>query len=132
MKKLLISLFLIFIVGCTAQSAVIKEISINSLTLATDKELYHSNENMNVSVTADISDACNATLRVYGINSRYNRLDKTQIVKLSKGLNTLSVDYTTPRCNTCSGIKAGTYDITAELKIENTTSNASKKVDIQQ
>ena len=104
-----------------------------ALTLETDKDVYHSGETMNINVNVVSNEVFDGDLMVYGINSRYYRLNKTKEVNLTKGLNTFIFEYKAPSCNTCSGIRAGAYDVTAKLTYQNETiANSTISVDIQQ
>ena len=90
-----------------------------SITLfETDKKAYHSREKMNVTIELDSADyAQDAVLKVYGIYSGRNRLDITRKIKLDKGVNRVTYEYTTPSCFGCAGINPGTYNITSELYV---------------
>jgi hypothetical protein len=140
MKRIYIFLFIVSLISCTTQTlnnTVIKQeepLSIE-MDLNTEKELYHSNELMKINVTINSNkELNNASLIVKGINSRKRfRLNKEQKINLKKGVNSFIVEYTTPRCNTCSGIKEGTYEIIAKLiHDENIIANNSSNVEIKQ
>lgn len=105
-----------------------------SIALSTDKELYHSNEIMKVTVDIECNiQVRNATLRVYGIHASRYRLDKNQAVNLEPGNNTVVIDYKTPSCNRCSGIRPGTYEVSAELSYGGIgAAKATKNIEIQQ
>jgi hypothetical protein len=142
MKAIILILILVlFTVGCE-QAELQEEIStaeaqetLNAnIELATDKELYHSNEmmNINVDISADKEEE-NITVKVYGIYASRNRLDLTKNTALSQGDNNIAFEYKTPSCNTCSGIKAGRYQITADiLKDGSKIASVSKNIDIEQ
>jgi hypothetical protein len=103
------------------------------ISLSTDKPLYHSNEVMKIDVGVVSMNQMNVQLKVYGIYASRNRLDNVQDVNIIAGENKFSVDYTAPSCNTCSGIKAGNYSITAELVSGNKSlAKVVKNVEIQQ
>lgn len=125
MKKIIIFLFLLFVIGCTT------EFITSSITLTTDKNLYHSNEVMKI--TANINSPVelnNATIRFYGIYASRYRLDKTKTVNLQKGQNIVTLEYNAPSCFGCSGIKPGTYKINADI-IHNKETLANSSVDIE-
>jgi hypothetical protein len=115
MKRIiLILMLLVFLSGCTMQGKYIHRPGIASLE--TDKGLYHSGEIINI--TAGINSPINlenVKVRFYGIYSRVYRLDNTQTVNLSIGKNTASLEYKAPNCFGCSGIRPGTYQISADL-----------------
>ena len=70
-----------------------------------DKQLYHSNELMNITLKVySPDDMKDIEIRVYGIEDRQNRhkLDITKKINLTKGTNTLSLSHTTPSCFGCA------------------------------
>ena len=111
--------------GCLLRSGVsittlppIKESKLAIDFFSVPKNVYHSNENMNVTlVVRSPSNFENATLKIYGIYSRRYRLNETVQFNLSKGVKIVSFDYTTPSCFGCAGIQPGEYNITAELLV---------------
>ncbi|MBD3248905.1 hypothetical protein GF336_02560 [Candidatus Woesearchaeota archaeon] len=132
MKKIFL-IFLFFLpIGCTDVELVNPDIS--SITLSTDKNLYHSDELMNITASIQSNiESENLILRIYGIYSGRNRLDSSKTINLKKGMNMESIQYKTPRCTGCAGIRPGTYQINAQLKYNNTLiANASKDIDIAQ
>lgn len=101
-----------------------------------EKDLYHSNEVMNISISVSARGSPeNATIRLSGIEDRYGdlRLEKELPVTLSPGPNTVMFDYQLPSCSHCSGIDPGIYLIEVEL-IRNGTvlSNATRTVQLEQ
>jgi len=138
MKKLLLTFILVlFLAGCqeTKEATYTTEQgSAVGVSLSTEKELYHSNEMMKIHVDMLASNFINgAELRVYGIYAGSYRLDYKRSVDLEKGSNEADIEYRTPSCNTCSGIKAGNYDIIAELtKNGNIIGKSTKRIEIQQ
>ncbi|MBN1503167.1 hypothetical protein JW930_06490 [Candidatus Woesearchaeota archaeon] len=88
-----------------------------ALMIATDKTLYHSNELINITISAISTQPLdNATFILRGIYSGYWRLDQTFLLTLEPDkMEKINVLYTTPACNRCSGISEGAYDINAEL-----------------
>lgn len=106
--------------------------NIKSVSLLTDKDVYYSNELMNITVIIDSENIIeNVDVRVYGINARRNRLDKTEKVGIKEGLNTVNFLYKTPSCYGCAGISPGIYKINAEVKYDNKTINKIKEVEIR-
>lgn len=104
------------------------------ISLSTDKETYHSNEHMDIAVTID-SPAIfrDVGVRVYGIKAGSYRLDKTEKMNLSIGVNTLTFSYKTPRCTGCAGIRPGNYQINVDLIYTNDfIARATKNVEIKQ
>lgn len=125
MKQILL-IILILIAGCSVQPAQeinFETIEVYDVNLTADKDLYHSGEVIHLEAKVDIPDA---TVKFYGIHSKRNRLDQT--VELVNGLAVL--DYNAPRCNSCSGIREGIYQITADV-YSNEEKIGTKTIDIE-
>lgn len=137
MKKYFLIL-LIFIIGCeTIQLRAPDEISsfsLDEINLATDKELYHSGEMMHIAFDINSPVAINnLSVRFYGIHAGNYRLDQTKIVNLTKGENTIRIDYNAPSCYGCAGISPGIYQISADVIYdEEILTNTSVDIEIQQ
>ncbi len=133
MKKILFILSLLFLMGCESRT-IGPTGSAYGMQLSTDKNVYHSNEIMNITIDIQSNtDTKNMTLRIYGIYSGKNRLERTKTITLKKGANTESITYKTPRCTGCAGIRPGTYKVNAQLKYNNTLLvNTSNDIDIAQ
>lgn len=132
MKKssltVLIIIGLSFISGCVTGQE--EGVTISLKNISTDKILYHSSENVNL--TAMIyskSDLENVTVIANGINGRLN---KKKILDLKKGINKVSFSYKLPRCNVCGGISAGDYELNCEVIYKNITEKESIAISIQQ
>ena len=118
---------------------LLKMIPANSLELniesfSTDKEVYHSNEPMNITLGISSSDKIdNVTVNVFGIKDRGNnyRINKLETVNLTSGINTFTYSYTTPSCYGCAGIDAGIHEITAIISYQNISQNSTIKIDIE-
>ena len=130
MKNLfLISLAIIGIIlisGCVTE----QEIIVSLKNLSTDKALYHSSENVNL--TAMIyskSDLENVTVLATGINGRLN---EQKILDMKKGVNEIHFNYKLPRCNVCGGISAGDYELNCDVIYKNITEKKSIAINIQQ
>jgi len=119
-------LLLLLLVGCVY---VVEETSVPagfeadpfSVKLSTDKSLVHSAENIHIISDIHSPIEGDATVRFYGIYSKKYWLDHTQPVFLTKGQNVVTLDYRAPKCNTCSGIKEGSYDIEVDLIVQGET-----------
>jgi len=86
--------------------------------VTTDKELYHSNDVMKITVLVrSQGDMTNTTLVLSGIRDRHGspHLRKEIPVSLSPGPNTLVYDHRLPTCSSCSGLLPGTYEVEAAL-----------------
>ncbi len=132
MKKLFLVILIItglsFISGCVLEQN--EGITISLKNLSTDKTLYHSSENVNL--TAMIyskSDLENVTIMANGINGRLN---EQKILDLKKGINEMHFSYKLPRCNVCGGIRVGDYNLSCRVIYENITAEKSITINIQQ
>jgi hypothetical protein len=62
------------------------------------------------------ADLYNVIVRGYGIYAgTHYWLNKTTLMDLKNGINNVTFYYTTPPCNKCAGIAAGTYTIEADI-----------------
>ena len=111
-----------------AQAAEAAVISV--MNLSTDKEVYHSSDVMNLSITIDSSsDLEGVQLTAKGIKNKMNMM---KTVNLSEGENTFNFIYKLPTCNVCGGISAGTYDVQCEVIHGNTTLKNTTSVELRQ
>ncbi len=132
MKKLflviLIIMGLFFISGCVTEQN--KGTMISLKNLSTDKALYHSSENVNLTTMIySKSDLENVTVMANGINGRLN---EKRILDLKTGINEISFSYKLPRCNVCGGISVGDYSLNCEVIYKNITEKKSITINIQQ
>ena len=101
-----------------APVAANQSVTASIISVTTDKDLYHSKEIMNITVTVSSQgDMSNATLRFKGIQNLHGDFQiNTEIpANLSPGLNTLVYKHELPRCSSCSGLNAGTYQVEVQL-----------------
>ena len=101
------------VVGCTGLTRA------DILSVNTDKELYHSNNVMNITVAVTSPRTIdNVTLNITGIQDRYGdlRLSHKIQANLSPGTNTLTYDYQLPPCSKCAGIDPGNYSFNVTLE----------------
>ena len=131
MKKLILFFILILVSGCGIQGFFINE---PSMTLKTDKEVYYSADIIHItSKIMSPINTDNASIRFYGIYTNRYRLDQTFPINLTKGKNTITLDYTSPKCNVCGGIREGTYQISVDIIYNNEVYlNESVDVEIKQ
>ncbi len=105
------------IVETTTTLAVVLPQRDFEVLLSLDKEVYYSNEEMNISVKVLSSEEVEgARINLLGIYSTRERLNRKRIVELQEGENEFYFSYTTPRCYGCAGISQGFYNITSELE----------------
>jgi len=106
-----------------------------SITVLTDKEVYHSNEEMEIKVLIETTEELpDSEIYLYGIDTggvRGPRLEIEEDAEIKVGSTALSFEYTTPKCYGCAGISEGLYNINVELTDENgTIANATTEVEI--
>ena len=112
------------------QALAAEEAVISVSNLSTDKELYHSADVMNLSITIySMSELQGVQVTANGINNKMNML---KTVNLSSGENTFHFIYRLPRCNVCGGIGAGRYDIRCEVIHGNTSVKNTTYVELRQ
>jgi len=130
-KSFLISLIIIglfFISGCVTEQEEGTAISLKNLS--TDKALYHSSENVNLTaVIYSESDLENVTIIATGIN---RRLNEKKILDLKTGINEIPFSYKLPKCNVCGGISAGDYNLSCIVTYKNITAEKIITINIQQ
>jgi hypothetical protein len=105
-------------------------------SVITDKEVYQSNDRMEILIRVASSSAIsdNLSLKVEGIvdTSGRSRLNETHQVILNQGDNEFHYTFIMPVCSRCAGLPAGNYSFNVSLDRENTTvSTAMHGVTIQ-
>lgn len=105
-------------------------------SLTTDKDLYHSNEVMNIAISVSTTGTVdNATVQIQGISDRHgrNRLSHEIHTNLTSGPATFVYDYQLPSCSSCAGLDPGTYEVNVTLLRGNETlSHLNRTVRIEQ
>lgn len=94
-------------------------VSADILSVSTDKDLYHSNEVMFVTVEVSSSRPLDKAIILFsGIEDRYGdlKLNDTLSANLTPGINTLSYNHTMPSCSHCSGLDPGDYQFNVTLE----------------
>lgn len=119
-------------VGCLSSGIARADI----LSLSTDKDLYHSNEVMTISVDVTASGNLDDTLlKIEGIEDRYGnlRLSREIAANLTPGTNQFSEDFRLPSCSHCAGLDAGTYFVNVTIEKDGVIMDmASHQVRIEQ
>jgi hypothetical protein len=88
------------------------------LNLSSDKEIYHSSEEMELTTIIKTSTKLeNLTVKVYGINDRGGsfRVSGERIVNIDPPGTTETFEFRMPSCYGCAGISPGEYKITMEI-----------------
>ncbi|NYT07994.1 MAG: hypothetical protein GKC05_07065 [Methanomicrobiales archaeon] len=119
-------------VGCLSSGIARADI----LSVSTDKDLYHSNEVMKISIDITASGTLNNTLlKIEGIEDRYGNLRLTREIaaNLSPGTNQFSEDFRLPSCSHCAGLDAGSYFVNVTIEKDGMVmDSASRQVQIEQ
>ncbi|HON81247.1 MAG TPA: hypothetical protein PLN56_04015 [Methanoregulaceae archaeon] len=88
-------------------------------SVSTDKDLYHSNEVMMVSIEVTSSGTLdNTLLKIEGIEDRYGNYHVSREIEanLTPGTNPFSEEFRLPACSSCAGISAGTYFVNVTIE----------------
>lgn len=122
----LLSLFLVLLIPQIAKdTGVCEDASAKTtardkpvMNLASDREIYHSSEEMRLNAIAGPSENSeNVTLRIYGIrdNSGNLRVSEERNATMGQdGLNETFV-FRMPSCYGCAGVSPGEYEIVMEM-----------------
>jgi hypothetical protein len=106
------------VVGIAIAASFFGPVSADILSVSTDKDLYHSNEVMHVTVEVTSSRSLdNASVLFSGIEDRYGglKLNGTLSANLTPGINILSYEHTMPSCSHCSGLDPGDYEFNVTI-----------------
>ena len=119
-------------VGCLSSGIARADI----LSVTTDKDVYHSNEVMKISIDVTSSGKLdNTLLKIEGIEDRYGnyRLSREIAANLSPGTNQFSEEFRLPSCSHCAGLDAGTYFVNVTIEKDGMIMDmASRQVQIEQ
>ncbi|MFZ3168635.1 MAG: cytochrome c biogenesis protein CcdA [Candidatus Methanoperedens sp.] len=100
------------------------------LAIATEKDVYYSNETLRVHIDFYSRIDGNGKLGVSGIRNDFDRplINKTQDITFVKGINGFDLEFTTPSCEECSALSPGEYAINATVTVSGKTFETYKKV----
>lgn len=114
------------------QESEIPELTLN---LSSDREIYHSSEEMQLEATIKAeTNAENLTVKVYGIKDSAGRfrVKGERVVNVDPPGTTETFVFRMPSCYGCAGVSPGDYDITFEvLKDGEMIGNFSKLVKLE-
>lgn len=108
--------------------------SVNStLSVVTEKEIYHSNETLKVYVDFNSPAAGNAEIRVSGIKNMFDTplLSEEKNLRIEKGNSRVDFEFTTPSCEECSALKPGKYFMNASVSVGGKNYEAYTKITLE-
>lgn len=115
----------------TYEFGKIKSDYVNStLSVATDKDIYHSNETLKAYVDFNSPAAGNANIRVSGIKNMFDTplVSEEKNIRIEKGNNRIDFEFKTPSCEECSALKPGMYFMNASVSLGGKTYEAYGKI----
>ncbi|MEE9323879.1 MAG: hypothetical protein V3U72_05040 [Candidatus Aenigmarchaeota archaeon] len=89
-----------------------------TLNLSSDKEIYHSSEEMELTTAIEVSTkAENLTVKVYGIKDRSGnyRVKGEKVVDVDPPRGNETFAFQMPSCYGCAGVSPGEYEIIFEV-----------------
>jgi len=107
--------------------------AIKIVSLSTDKDIYHSNENVEIVLAVYSPDDTNDMLiKVSGVKSRkgiyfVSLSNKTNLIA---GDNKITFTQKLPACSGCAGISTGTYFINVSVAYDDEVVNATHSIAI--
>ena len=115
----------------TYKSGRIEPDSVNPvLGMATQKDVYYSNETLKVHIDFYSRIDGKAQLGVSGIRNDFDRplINKTLDITFVKGTNGFDLEFTTPSCEECSALSPGEYAVNATVNVSGKTFETYKKI----
>lgn len=112
-------------------SGVLEPDSVNPvLTIATEKDIYYSNETLRVHIDYYSPIEGNALLEISGIKNDFDRalITKVQDIVFGKGITGFDFEFQTPSCEECSALSPGEYAINASVTADKRTFETYKKI----
>jgi len=105
----------------------------NTLTISTEKEVYHSNETLNVHIEFNSSKEVEANIQVSGITNLFGRamLSETREALLKKGDNSFDFEFKMPSCEDCSAVAPGAHYINATISIGTQNYDNNTKITLE-
>ncbi len=120
----ILSLFVVL--GCL-ESSPYQE---NTLSIWTEKGVYHSNETLRVHIDFNSTKDGEARLQVSGIKNAFGRamITETRDVILKKGENGFDFKFITPSCEECSAVSPGQHQLNATLSFGGKSYEISREI----
>lgn len=106
-----------------------------TLNLSSDKEVYHSSEELELKTTIETETGIeNLTIKVYGIKDRRGnyRVNGERKVNIDPPGTSETFAFRMPSCYGCAGVSPGDYEIVFEvLQNEKVIGNFSKTIRLE-
>ncbi len=104
-----------------------------TLSVITDKEIYHSNETLKVYLDFNSPDAGTAEIQVSGIKNMFDTplISEKRDVRIEKGNNSVDFEFNTPSCEECSALKPGNYFMNATISLGGKTYEAYSRITLE-
>jgi cytochrome c biogenesis protein CcdA len=105
----------------------------STLSISTDKDVYHSNETLKARVDFNSPNSGKGQVQVSGIRNAFNRalINETRDVNIEKGYNGFDFEFTSPSCEECSALSPGEYAINATVDFDGRTFEAYKRITLE-
>ncbi len=119
-----------FAIGCLESSENDGSIV---LSISTEKDVYRSNETLNVHINVNSTAEGKATLMAAGIKNSFGRemVSETRDILLKKGEEGFDFVFTTPSCEECSAVSPGLHYLNASLTIGKNTYQSYKTITLE-
>lgn len=117
------------------KSGMIEPDSINPvLVIATEKDVYYSNETLRVHIDFYSRIDGKAKLEVSGIRNDFGKplIERVQDIVFAKGTNSFDFEFKTPSCEECSGLSPGEYAVNATVNINEKSFETYRKITLAQ
>lgn len=118
----------------TYENGKLKPDSVNTtLSIVTEKEIYHSNETLKVYVDFNSPAPGNVEIQVSGIKNMFDTplVSEKKNVRIEKGNNRIDFEFKTPSCEECSALKPGMYFINSSVSLAGKTYEAYAKIALE-
>ncbi len=104
------------------------------LAIATEKDVYYSNETLRVHIDFYSRIDGKAKLEVSGIRNDFGRplIEKIQDIAFVKGINGFDFEFKTPSCEECSGLSPGEYAVNATVNVGEKSFETYRKITLAQ
>ena len=137
-EKILVIVLIVAAIGLISLGflTLTKSVNADIVNVSTDKDLYHSNEVMAITVTVgSAGNLNNVTLKIDGLKDNYGRerISYEIPANLQPGEMNITYNYNLPPCSICAGLSPGMYSFNVSLIHENTVlSNTTHFIQIEQ